>query len=325
MTKYTIYAGDERPAFIIGQQLEKGSGQTMTAQGSKKIAYAVRQGDVGFPNMTEGWGIRLNKKGEVPESPLSVTSNDYDGKVKWLDWGEKGGCQIVSRWLSGYNTLDQQYQKLVLKADDRINDDSDCWNIVLKTGLNEFVDNIDALKIEHLKIHSFNKDSKSKNSEYSSFLFFEKNEQKEAKEESKSIDSKFDALGIVKAAAKDNSHTALRNLKKGIEKLAAGEVADENLYNYLLKIADSEPELFLSHVAEHKKYVSNIFVKANSFNLLDLTKNGVIAAGKDTKELVGKDIPAKGQAMLDYLLANCFEAEPSKTIFLIKEITDKIK
>ena len=325
MGKYTVYAGDERATVIVGQHLEKGSGQTMTAQGSPKIAYSLPAGDVGFPNMTEAWGVRLDKNGKIPESPLSVTSNDYDGKIKWLNWGEKGGCQIVARWLSGYNTLDQQYQKLVLKADDRIGDDSDAWNLVLKTGVNEFDETTDAFKVSHLQIHSYNRMSLSKNPNNTSFMFFEKNEEDIVKEKSKDIDAKWSAIDLVKKCAADNTLAALVNLKRAVEKLITEDLKDEELYVYLMNLADAEPVKLLAHVEDFKKMVSNTFVMADSFKLLDLTKNGVIACGKDVKEVVGTDIPAKGKEMLDYLLANCFKAKENTTIFLIKAITDKIK
>lgn len=68
-----------------------------------------------------------------------------------------------------------------------------------------------------------------------------------------------------------------------------------------------------------------MFVKAEAYKLLDLSKDGIIAAGKDSKEVIGNNIPAKGKKMLDYLLENCFEEESSKTILLLKDITDKIK
>lgn len=326
MSKYTIYAGDERPPFITGQTLEKGQGQTTIAQGSKKIVYAIRPGDVGFPNMTEAWGIRLNKNGEIPETPIAVTDTlNYTGKIKWLEWGKEGGCAITARWLRGYNTLDYQYQKLVLKADDKLKDSFEEAFMVLKTGLNEFDETTDALMVEHLKIHNVNKNSVSKNPEFGFTMFLEKNEQEIEEKTSKAIDSKFDAIGFVKEAAKDNSLSSLRNLKKAVERLIKGEVTDENLYSTLLSLADAQPENFLAHVEEHKKFISNIFVKAEAYKLLDLTKNGMIAAGSDSKQLIGQNIPAKGNAMLDWLLAHCFEEQANNTIFSLKEITDKQK
>ena len=326
MSKYLIYAGTERPAFIVGQRLEKRSGQTMIEQGSEKMAYIVPAGDIGFTNMSEAWGMRLDKEGKEPKSTLSVTSPEYDGKIKFLEWGAKGGSSIIVRWLSGYNTLDQQYQKLVLKADDRISDDTEgVWSIVLKSGLNEFDEKSDAVKIEHLKNHSYNRDSKSKKPDFTNSMFFEKDEVVESKKESKNIDLKWDAIGLVKEASKDNSLHSLRNMKKAVERLISEEVKDEDLYNYLLKLADSEPDKFLAHIEEHKRFISNLFVKANSFKLLDLTKDGIIAAGKDSKAVIGKDIQAKGEGMLEYILSTCFSEESNKTIFALKDITDKIK
>jgi len=323
--KYVVYAGDERPAFIQANYIEKGSGQTRTEQGKKPQVYANRPGDVGFPNMTEAWGVRLNKKGEVPDTPLSVTDTaNYAGKIKWLKWGEEGGCAIVARWLSGYDTLDYQYQKLVLKADDKISEDSDVWFITLKSGLNEFSEKTEVTKAELLKITSYNRDSVSKNPDVVGFMFHERSEESELKDEGKKIDAKWDAISIVKTAAKDNTLVWLKNLSKALSKLVTVELDDENIYSELLKLADTEPDVFLGQIEEHKRWVSNMFVKAESFKLLDLTKDGFIAAGKDSKEVIASNLPVKGRKMLDYILENCFESEASTTISKLKQITDKI-
>lgn len=322
--KYVVYAGDERPAFIKANYIEKNSGQTRTEQGKKDQLYAVRPGDVGFPNMTEAWGVRLDKEGKIPAEPLSVLSEKYAGQIKWLEWGDPKGCSIVARWLSGYNTLDQQYQKLVLKADDRISEDSDIWFITLQSGLNEFDETADKNKVDLLKITSYNQNSISKNPNIVAFMFKEKDDVAELKDEGKRIDAKFDAIKIVKSCAADNSLVALKNLSKALSKLVTVELDDENIYGELMKLADTEPDVFLGQIEEHKRWISNTFVKAESYKLLDLTKDGIIAAGKDMKEPIATNLPVKGKKMLDYILDNCFEAEASKTITLLKNITDKI-
>lgn len=323
--KYVIYAGDERPAFIKANHLEKDSKQTMTKQGHKDSFYANRPGDVGFPNMTEAWGVRLDKDGKVPQKPLAVTDQNYTGNVKWLEWGDEAGCVIVARWLSGYSSLDYQFQKLVLKADERIKEDDDSWFIVLKSGLNEFDEIKDKLRIEHFQISSYNRDSKSKKPDIIGFQFHEKDEVKEKKDETKLIDAKIDAGIIVKTAAKDNSYSALRSLAKALSKIVTQLPEDENLYSELMSIVNTQPDLFLAQVNEHKKWVSNMFVKAESFKLLDLTKDGIIAAGQDMKEPIFTDCPVKGKDALNYLLENCFEDKCATAISKLKIITDKIK
>lgn len=322
--KYVIYAGEERPAFIKANHLEKRNGQISTVPGQKDTFYANRPGDVGFPNMTEAWGVRLDKEGKVPSSALSVTDSNYDGKVKWLEWGNKDGCVIVSRWLSGFNTLDFQYQKLVLKADDRIKEDDDTWFIIMQSGLNEFDLNNDKLFVEHLQISSYNRESKSKNPAIIGYQFHEKDEIKEQKVEIKTIESKVEAGIIVKAASKDNSHSALRNLARALSKLVTTLPEDENLYSTLMNLADKEPDVFLAQVNEHKKMISNLFVKAESFKLLDLTKDGIVAAGKDLKEPILTDCPVKGKNALEYILENCFEDKCATAIYKLKTISDKI-
>lgn len=322
--KYIVVAGDERPAFIKANYVEKNSGQTRTEQGKKDQLYANRPGDVGFPNMSECWGVLLDKEGKVPKEPLSVTDSAYGGNVKWLEWGDAKGCSIVARWLSGYDTLDYQYQKLVLKADDRIKEDSDSWFIVLKSGHNEFDSVTDKRLVELLQISSYNQNSKSRNPDIVASMFREKDEIAEVKEEVKIIDAQFEAVKVVKQAAQDSTLNSLKSLSKALSKLITVELTDENIYQELMKVAQSSSDLFNTQVTEHKRWVSNMFVKAETFKLLDLTLDGTVAAGKDLKEPIATGIPAKGKNMLDYLLENCLSELGSTAISKLKIITDKI-
>ena len=156
------------------------------------------------------------------------------------------------------------------------------------------------------------------------FMFHERNEAAELKDEGKKIDAKFDAISIVKTAEKDNTLVGLKNLSKALSKLVAIDLDDENIYSELLKLADTEPDVFLGQIEEHKRWISNMFVKAESFKLLDLTKDGFIAAGKDSKEVIASGLPVKSKKMLEYILENCFESEASITISKLKQIVDKI-
>lgn len=67
-----------------------------------------------------------------------------------------------------------------------------------------------------------------------------------------------------------------------------------------------------------------MFVKAESYKVLDLTKDGIIAAGKDLKEPIISDVPTKGKKMLDYVLENCFTEASANAISKLKQITDKL-
>jgi hypothetical protein len=329
MGKYIIHAGTERPAFITGQYLEKGSGQTLTKQGSPKIALAVRRQDIAIPNRSELWGCRLDKSGNMPENPLNVKDTNYSGKVKWLKWGDPKGTLIVARFLKGYNTLDLQYQNLVLNADANIREtdesSSDAFFLMLQSGLNEFDEATDPLKIEYFKVHHYNQNSTSRNPEHINFMFKEKDDVAEQTFEAKTIDQKWDAVAIVKNAAKDNSLQSLKNLCKALGKVIDEVPSDETIYNVLLQVADEKADVFLGQINEHKKWISNLFVKADSFKLFDLTKDGTIVAGDTKKEILATEVPAKGEGMKQWLLENCFEEKASQAIYTLKNITDKIK
>ena len=309
MGKYKVYAGEERPAFIEGHHLEKSSGQTQKAQGGKTVIYSVPAGTVGFPNQSEAWGIRLDKHGKIPESSLSVTDSNYTGKIKFLPWGAEGGSVIVTRYLTGYQTLDQQYQKLVLKADERIKEDSSDWYITLKTGLNEFDDEVNALLVEHLKNHSYNRESKSKNPEvYIDYKFFEKDEVQSAKRNTSLVEHKLSSIGIVKSAAGDNSLTQLKNVYRAVKQIISGEMNDKNVYDLLMEAADAEPDKFMAQVDEFKKHVSNSIVKAQSYKVLDLSVKGTVAGGTPSR-VISNNLPKdkSDQKMTDHLLSNWYK------------------
>jgi hypothetical protein len=327
MGKYKVYAGEERPAFIEGHHLEKSSGQTQKAQGGKTVIYSVPAGTVGFPNQSEAWGVRLDKDGKVPESPLSVTDSRYDGKVKFLEWGKEGGSLIVTRHLTGYNTLDQQFQKLVLRADERIKEDSDEWYIRLKTGLNEFDEVKDALFIEHLKHHSYNRESKSKNPEvYIDYKFFEKDEVKAQKHNTSLVEHKLSAIGVVKSAASDNTLKQLWNVYRGVKQAISGEPNDGNIYDLLMQAADTTPDTFMAQVEQFKKHVSNNILKCQSYKVIDFSVKGVVAGGTP-KNVLSNSLPKdKSEAkMIDHLLTNWYRNNEHQVILEILEISEKIK
>lgn len=327
-TSYRVFAGDERPPTVIGQHLEKKQGQTLTAQGGDKVLYVNRRGDIGFPNRTEIWGVRLDKDGKIPDSDLNVKDGNYKGQIKPLKWGDKKGQLITCRYLKGYDTLDYLYQNLVLNADVNIKDtdesSSDAFFVVLQSGENEFSEVTDKMKVEFLKICSYNQNSISKHPDRVDYMFKEITDAVVLEETSKNLDSKSDALFIVKTAAKDNSLSQLRNLRDIIGVLITDEVTDKNLYGSLLKLADSDYDGFLSQIEKHKIAISNVIEKAKSYKALDWTKDGVLAAGVQKKEIIGTDMEGKGEKMVQWCMDNYLDAKAYETIHKLTQITDKL-
>lgn len=330
---YTVIAGNwERPAFIKGQVLEKGldaDGKdrgTGQPSGDERL-YALRRQDIGIPNYAQAWGVRTYDDGVIPENPIEVKDPKYHGKIEFLAFGDVRGTLIECRYLKNYNTLDVQYQNLVLnvKIDDTDPTSADAFFIILQSGENEFDEVRDKMKVQMLKISSYNSGSVCRNPDAIHALYREKNNDTDVKIESKSLDAKTEALMIVGNAASDNTYGRLHNLFNIVGVLFGEKPEDNELFVTLQQIADSKPVDFLGKIEDHKRYISNIFEKAKSYKVIDCTKDGVIVAGDSKKEIICEDVPAKGENMLLWLLTNHLDPKANEAIFKLKKITDKLK
>lgn len=328
MKEFVVIAGFEnRPETVERGTLEKGMGQSIIS--GETIKTLNRRGDVGFPNRTEAWGVRLID-GKVPRDPADVKNPNYRGKIEWLNWGDPKGYLIVARYLKGYQTLDQQYQDVVLNAKDTIRDDSegsaDAFYVRLQSGDNVFDEKtVDPYFVEFLKIHELNRDSKSKNPEIASYMFRERSLEQVETEAEKSLNHKLECLKIVNEASLDNSRVKLNNLYRILEGIADEQVRENDLHRVLSLLADQKPELFITAINEYKKDASNVFERLKSYDAIDLTTAGVIAGGLSKKEVVAQDVPGKGEDMLVWVLENYLEQSSYDAVFKLKQITDKIK
>src|SRR5690606_17199497 len=105
-------------------------------------------------NRAQAWGCRVLEDGKIPPHQIDVKDPRYKGQIKFLPWGDKNGYLIDCRYLKGYNTLDVQYQEIVLGFKVNENDASaaEVFYLMLKSGYNEFNEVTDKLKTEMLKI-----------------------------------------------------------------------------------------------------------------------------------------------------------------------------
>lgn len=327
--KYVIVAGyDDRPEFLEAQTIEKGTGQTSVI-GEKRL-YELPPADCGIPNRTECWGRRvIDGKPRSNTKPINVTDNDYKGEIEIMPWNAKDGYPIILRYLRGYQTLDMHYQDLVLHADKNISTDDetsgDIYFLRLTSGVNVFDNDADPFLKQILKAHAYNKNSKSKNPNRSSFMFWEKDESKDESKEAKTISAKFEALTIVNEASSDNSGSKLKNLYFLLGENAETGLKDERLFSYLSKFADTTPEIMLREINAYKLSVSQAYEKAKSYKLIDLTRDGFIALGEVNKEIVGEKIPGKGEEMMEWVHANILDEKAFNVAFKLIQITDKIK
>ncbi len=339
MSKYRIIVGNQRAATVTYGQLEKGLGQG-TISGQEVTMPAIRRGEVGIPNRTEAWGRRIirNSDGEVIKKGTSVEVRDasYKGEIEFLKWGHEDGSLIVCRYLKGYQTLDVQYQDVVLNAKANISEDNEAsaevYFLTFLNGPNDFDESTDKFLVDMLKIHEYNRDSISKSPTNPPDPMYYEEEEGTQKEiaETKSLNAKFDSLALIKEAAEDNSGKRLKNLFRVVESLTAGDVPDDSLYNALQKIADAEPDAFMTKVKEYKKMLSSDFEIAKTYNALDLTTDGTIKAGQNKKEVLVEGIKSgnkslKGEEMLTWCIQNILDPKSYEVGFQLRNIVEKLK
>jgi hypothetical protein len=327
-SKYVVFAGDERPAYVDTNFLEKGSGQTAFKEGWTGGKIANRRGTCGIPTTSENWGVRLIN-GKIPSTPVDVKDANYKGEINFLPWGDEKGMLIMTRYIRGYNTLDYLYQNLVLNADSNMSEDdassADAYFLLLESGENEFDWNREPFLALFVKNTAYNANSVSKNPQHLSSMIYEKNAEAERKVMTKTMDEKVDAMIIVKGASSGTSYAKLRNLFYIVGDLVGSDIQDELLYEVLLNLSDSKPVEFMDKMTSYKRNVSAIFSKATSYQVLDTTKDGVIVAGRDKKTIIAEEVPAKGEAMIQWIFENPIDPISFQAVHQLKQITEKLK
>jgi len=324
---YVIEAGStERPESIQRGRIEKGTGQTVLE--GETVPTLLKRADIGIPNVTQAWGARLNKEGKIPDEPLDIKSTDYKGQIKELPWGDPKGCLIICRFLKGYNSIDMLYQDTVLNAKANIDESragsEDAYYLRLQSGDNFFDPETDKYLCQMLRVHYLNGSSKYRSPEAQQQMFVERDGEITEQKGTAMYNAKFEAMKIVNEASQDNTLSKLKNLLSIVNIIGNEEPREVDLFRYLSFLADTKSDLFLAKVEEHKKMVSDTFEKAKSYKVIDLTKDGIIAAGKDKMEVIGDGIPAKGNAMIDWIMTNYLDAKAADIVLKLKQITDKL-
>ncbi len=80
---------------------------------------------------------------------------------------------------------------------------------------------------------------------------------------------------------------------------------DSEIYKSLLAYSAIDPGGFTANIDRYKKELSDCFVKAEAYKVLDLTKHGFVAMIVDNKsEIIYEKAEGKGNNMLDWVLNN---------------------
>lgn len=324
---YSIYVGAKRPASALVGFLEKNQGQSIIKGDAQEIPLEV--GAHGFSNYSKVWGRRIIIGQEDSNKIVNVEDPNYKGDIQFLKYGDAKGYPIEIRYLDTCASLDLQYQllrlKIVIKADE------DKWYIKLPAGENRFDYKNQAGFIQFLKVHHMNKDSNSKSPNAIGTMYEEINEGNMDMRETKTRESKGDAIFLVKNASlkvgqikslfqivgnNDNSKMDIR-------------ASEQEIYTGMLELADTDPQFILDRLDNFKKIISNLFEKAKAFQIIDLTKHGQIAIepSPGKKEILLDKVPGNGnqEKILQWLFENFLNEEIYKSLARLKAVCDEIK
>jgi len=325
---YILVAGTfDRPEVRTIGTLEKGSGQTIVNGETAKILNT--RASVAVPNYAEAWGVRLDKDGTIPETPLSIKDPRYTGQIKEMKWGTPGGSIIECRYLRGYNTIDLQYQNLVLNAGEKYKEDTEAAAEVaflfFQSGDNFYDPETEPYLCQMLRVHTWNESSVCRSPELRTYLLREKDFEEEMMKSEVQFDSKREALNIVADAAMDNTGESLLNLLTVVGSISPETPKEMNTYRYLQALADAKPEPFLSVVKEYKKVVSNAFEFMKSDKKIDLSVPGTIVFWESKEKTIVDGIKGKKDKMIQWVLDNFLDAKAWTISFQIKQIAENLK
>lgn len=321
--EYVVTVGRER----IGQGFSGTLDKTSKQPSKKPEEVMIPVGGYFVPTTSMAWGQRLiNGKPRKDESTISATDNDYKGEIKFLPWGHKDGERILVQFLDGCSSLDKVYQEKRLNMVPSNEEGS----MMLMQGENRFNFDSEETRIAFLKVSSMNQNSESKDPKIVGFVFREIDEKYKYNEKDvDAIEAQNDTVKFVRENG--DNRGVLQNLFTIMGgKDVLNDVNDPRnalqIYPSLLKLAQNNYALFNSKIESHKKKISQLFMKAESFQLLDLTLDGVISIslnGKKKEVLTGVD--AKGDAMKEWVIANYMEPKVFAAMQQFEEDLKNIK
>lgn len=285
-------------------------------------------------NNYRAWGRRIVAGKAVRDdqkNELHLEFNDprYRGEIEFLPWQDSRGFAIECRFLMQSSSLDAEYQENVQKI--KIDKDKGPAQIELDAGRNEFDLTKQALLVKHLKNHPQNRDSKSKNPnpDIKGHVFFELTDDQIDTGSIDLMESSLEAGGIVKIMSA--KPPMFKNLFEIMGKRPEFEDVtnlsnDKEIYKVLLKFSQVNPTDFFLLLNNFREEILEDFKKAESYNILDLTKDGHIALDiQGKKELILSDVDEKGKGMIEWVINNYAEEPVYKAIQKLKSAVSKLK
>lgn len=323
---YVIQVGNEKPAEAIIATPHKKTGDP---QGPQMKTY-IRVGSHLILNRARVWGRRvINGKPKADQTDIEFNTVGYKGEVEFLPWGKEGGYAIDIRYLPQSRSLDYEYQQNVQKI--QVNPEQEGAHVRLNAGQNKFDPSKQDILVKFLGVHPQNRDSKSKNPDpvIKGYQYYEVTDEHVDKKAVEKIETAIQAGNMIKElSGKPNQ---VRNLFKvmgkreefGSTDLLSG---DAQIYRTMLEYASGNSEDFFYLIGEYKREVEDAFKKADSYQALDLTKEGhVVMDVSGKKTIILSEVPGKGQGMVDWMIQHYYEEEVFMATQTLKELVSKLK
>lgn len=273
---YTIAVGGAAPADVLFGFLNKDSMQPDENSKAGKIQLGV----VSMPNYSKVWGMR------------EVINGKPTGKLKFLKWGEdapaktkdyEAPCEIEVRFLPNSNSLDKQYQDQVQKL--KIQDKD--TEITLTLGINKFDYKDSAMKIEMLKIHTFNGDSPCRDPNNTNVQYVEYNPSNKIKSKSREINTRRLAEEYVMNCEGAEEGTFDDAMLANLAHVFELNLQDTNeiLYNTLLDKASENPAHFILVMQTKRDSAKRDLVTAHERGFVDFETEGEIILRDGNKKI----------------------------------------
>lgn len=227
------------------------------------------------------------------------------GELTFLKWGTPGGEQVGIRYLVMSQSLDKQYQDNV----EKVTPQDEELEMKLKVGNNDFDMDVEALKIDFLKHHSWNPDNESRNPNINVNMFWELKVDEINKNRFAEKKKRNEAESIVMNAAEDGHITVLAHIfNLDVKK------TDEELQSSLLDKVEQDYKIFLHILDETKKNLLGALRSAEEIGVLSGKADGELTVREEANDvplLPGRRQVGDSPAMFlyeNYLSEDVYEA-----------------
>lgn len=293
--------GPEAPVLQFGE-LNKVTG----APKGQTYPGRIPVGTISLPNYSRVWG------------KMEVKEGKETGNVEFLDWGNPEGSVVEIRYLANSRSLSKQYQDNIQKLKPAESE----LEIVLLTGVNNFSYDTDALKIEFLKHHTYNKTNASRDPKNEEIHFEEYSSNKNLKSRFEASSTREKAEAYLKDAWNDEGMARAMARTFGLDEGSQVEDILDELFNWM----ERDTKQFMHIIADATTTAKAIYERAQEYGLIDsqTIKNEILVLlpGK-MKDKLFTDIEDWAEDKLKFVLDNYFRPKNFDGFTKLKSMVEK--